>query len=511
MLSNILDNFRLLKYFNSKFKCSNKKSNIILIEYFDYKPSLIVFVLLYACLKKRYDARIILYLPNFLGTFKKIYFRLINTFKPFSLLWYYWALGSSELIIPNKKNSSKKKNIKFKNKNNVLNFKYKNILIGDLMYDQYLRYHNKITIDVYDLNFKKHVNETLELFNFWFTYLESNKVKSLIISHSVYNMGIIARIAIYLKIPVYNPGPNGLFYLSKKYSTKHSPEEYKRYPQIFRKFSLNIKKKLILNSKRNLKERFKGKRDIKILLDRPTKSDFYKKNFSRKLTFNKNKVKILVQAHQLNDAVHVYGKNLFVDFFEWFEYLGKLSKNRDFTWIIKPHPAEFSHNMGYYDELKIKYPQFNILNSNITNSDLINENINGVTTVYGSGGSEFPLFGIPVINASYNNPHIGYNFNYHPKSIAAYGNLLNNIKNLKVSKKEASKIYEFYALRYTLDFTPIKNQEFYVKKFEQNFKDNYVNIFLNQLNHDRENEIENDIENFIKSKNYKLYYLKNIN
>ena len=191
--------------------------------------------------------------------------------------------------------------------------------------------------------------------------------------------------------------------------------------------------------------------------------------------------------------------------------MGKLSKNRDFTWIIKPHPAEFSHNMGYYDELKIKYPQFNILNSNITNSDLINENINGVTTVYGSGGSEFPLFGIPVINASYNNPHIGYNFNYHPKSITAYGNLLNNIKDLKVSKKQASKIYEFYALRYTLDFTPIKNQEFYVKKLEQNFKDNYVNIFLNQLNHDRENEIENDIENFIKSKNYKLYYLKNIN
>ena len=44
------------------------------------------------------------------------------------------------------------------------------------MYDEFLRSNNKITINLDDKNFSKHVKKTIELFEFWYDYLNSNPV-----------------------------------------------------------------------------------------------------------------------------------------------------------------------------------------------------------------------------------------------------------------------------------------------------------------------------------------------
>ena len=54
---------------------------------------------------------------------------------------------------------------------------------------------------------------------------------------------------------------------------------------------------------------------------------------------------------------------------------------------------------------------------------LIREGIKFVFTVYGTVGCEYPLIGAQVINAG-NNPHIAYNFNWHPTSIKEHENLV---------------------------------------------------------------------------------------
>ena len=55
--------------------------------------------------------------------------------------------------------------------------------------------------------------------------------------------------------------------------------------------------------------------------------------------------------------------------------------------------------------------------------------ISVVLTTYGSIGNEYPLLGTQVVNAGMN-PYIAYPFNYHPKSLDEYRNLLLNLGKL---------------------------------------------------------------------------------
>ena len=169
-------------------------------------------------------------------------------------------------------------NINFKNKNSIQNFKYKKILVGDLIYDEYLRSFNQITIDIKDKKFYNFIKSFLGIFDFWSDYLQNNKVKAVIVSHSTYIFGIIARVAIKLDVPVYYTGTNGLYFLNKQNISRHSHKHYKNYPKIFNKLSKDLQKRLVIKAKNILSDRFLGKRDIKLLLDRIQISLFLKKN-----------------------------------------------------------------------------------------------------------------------------------------------------------------------------------------------------------------------------------------
>ena len=73
--------------------------------------------------------------------------------------------------------------------------------------------------------------------------------------------------------------------------------------------------------------------------------------------------------------------------------------------------------------------------------------INLVLTVYGTIGMEYAYYNIPVINASINNPHISYDFNYHPKNIHEYEQAIINYKNLKINYSKQD-ISEYFYMRY---------------------------------------------------------------
>ena len=147
----------------------------------------------------------------------------------------------------------------------------------------------------------------------------------------------------------------------------------------------------------------------------------------------------MVATHDFNDAIHIYGKNLFCDFHDWLVYLGEFSLNKNFEWLIKFHPADYDGNLGKAEKIISKYNNFKILDKFVTHNKLIESGIDCVLTVYGSIGHEYPLMNIPVINAG-NNPHFGYNFNFNPKTISQYRNLLNNIEKIRVNQNEKKNI-----------------------------------------------------------------------
>ena len=64
--------------------------------------------------------------------------------------------------------------------------------------------------------------------------------------------------------------------------------------------------------------------------------------------------------------------------------------------------------------------------------------------------SEFPFFGVPVINACNNNLHSSYDFSITPKTKEDYENLLKRLSQIKVSEKVKEVMIDFFFMRHIL-------------------------------------------------------------
>ena len=113
------------------------------------------------------------------------------------------------------------------------------------------------------------------------------------------------------------------------------------------------------------------------------------------------------------------------------------------------------------------------------------------------------MLNIPVINASFNNPLTRYNFNFHPRNLNEYENLLKNLNNLnlEINKEE---IYEYYFMRHIFPDLNwlIKNRKEminYVQGYDGLFTYKMYEYWMKIYSSDKHKEIINSIERFVKS------------
>ena len=151
------------------------------------------------------------------------------------------------------------------------------------------------------------------------------------------------------------------------------------------------------------------------------------------------KFKILIAPHNpFSDSPHVVGRALFPDYGEWLEFIGRLSTSLDFDWYIKMHPDQRDQDMqernrAWIGDFCKRFPNIALLPESVAHGQLIEEGIGAVLTVHGSIGFEYSLRGIPVVNASVNNPHKPFGFTLSPSSVEELGELIANLPRLKVS------------------------------------------------------------------------------
>ena len=144
-----LNNFKLtIDFINHNFKIFNnnyfKSKNKILVEIFDYKPSTIPISYLSNTLSKIHKANMIAYYPAFFNFSQRLkYFN--QKINPIGIHKIYQSFGAKKFLVPEKniKNDyvqkSEKIFNKIKSKKDILNIKIDKILIGDLIYDEFLR------------------------------------------------------------------------------------------------------------------------------------------------------------------------------------------------------------------------------------------------------------------------------------------------------------------------------------------------------------------------------------
>ena len=454
----------LKKYFRKKFiKKKNIPENKIMLEFNAFHSYHVPVAYFSNYLKNKFQSELVGYFnykilsspfeESFFNNLKWIIGNRFNL-KIFSI---YRSFGVNEIIKPKLKKSDYQnaKNIfiniksKVKTKNDILNIEINNIKIGDLIYDTYLKSKYKPTVELNE-EFFNMLFDFCKLFLFWENYIKSNKIKAMIGVHTCYSYGLPLRIALKNKIPTYCVNFRKINQLSD--NMQYVSGEFVNFKKNFLKLNDNEKIRGKKLAKERLDNRIDGVAGVKTDIISSEVSSFGKQFFDREISKN-DKFKIVIFPHDFFDAVHAYGDTLFEDFYEWLEYLGKISKKTDYEWYIKNrpnYPGKFKiyqpHTENIINNFVRKHPHIKKLPNNYPHNQIVSEGINGVLTAYGSVALEYAYLGIPVINASINNPHCNYNFCLSPKNLKEYENTILNIKNIKLEIKK-SEIYEYYYMR----------------------------------------------------------------
>jgi len=516
-------------YYTKKFNKHNQKlfekkvstKKIFLLEFNGWSAIHIIFSYLVLYFKYKKKCKIIAYecydLLNRLNApwYKNIFWKLgiflnLKTFKIFK------SFGTDKFLKPSfsKRNELEaikltKKFLKKKNLKDLENLKIKDIWIGDLIYDSYLKKYQKPTIDLNSSDFFYFLKNAIELHLYWLDFFNKNKVEAICVCHAVYLTGIPLRIANHNNIKSFaisglNCDPVNLSNRIR-YSDKISASDIhsRFYKKIFYKYSNSTKKKFLFLGKKILTDIVSGKQKYNYL-----KYNFYQKN-KIKLGKKSKKVRVAVFAHDFIDSPHIYGNHFFPDFKQWFNFLNILIKNTDYDWYIKEHPQIEKITKNEINKLLKKNKKLKLLKKNFPIYNMKKMGFDFVLTVYGTVASELAVQGIKVINASRNNPHNRFNFSINPKNLTEYRNLLFNLNKISFNPN-IKDLYMFHFMKNLVLNNNLffNNEDKYFKILKEKplrFTPLVYKHWLDDFNLKKHYEILKNLEIFLNKEDYFFY------
>jgi len=512
----IIHNKKNFKFIKKKTK---KK---ILVEINNFYPSMIVLPYLLFALQKFHKAKLVGYLPSFDSSLRNLLVRCLIIFFPLSRFSIYKSFGVNNILnnkltnrnLVNLANKIYKQIIKIKSTNYFLKFKYQKVLIGDLIYDSYLRSKAKHTADIRSREFQEFVFQQILIFAYWKNIFKKNKISAVVLSHEVYSLAFPLRLAASQNISSYIATLTSInLFNNKRYYSLDS----KVFNQNFLNLNMKQKKNYLDFSKKKIKEKFNSKSEF---YDEFSKIDVLSKSIKKNKFIFSNKIKsknnilknkkknIIIFSHCFYDAPHVV-KHLFADFYDWLDFLGKVSNQTDYNWFIKTHPHTLNPKLSkiVFDNLLEKYPKFNILDKNSSAKEIL-ANSDLILTIYGSAAYEFAYFKKKVVLASPYSHYKNYNFCLQPKNKQEYFNIIKNFDkiNIKFDRKE---IYQFYfnsVLSFFNPFNLLSERKNLKKDF---FKTRIFNSLIDKFDARKHFLYLKCVDEFVKSKKFRLTQLPN--
>lgn len=486
---------------------------IVLFELSQLRSAQIGYSYLANALAEEYQARIVGYVPEFLGSWRRrLYFafrRAVGA-NPMNI---FRSFGTTEFfhLVPTAAQKAKAKTLydsilpRLKTNLDLERLSVDGILIGDLIYDNYLMKYRQPTIRRDSREFHEFLLLSLELFVAWNDYLDSHDVRAINVTHCVYNVAMPLRVAVKRGIPVYQVNVTHLYRLTEDKLFAYNDFFY--FPERFSALPADVREAGIAEAKRRIERRFAG--EVGVDMAYSTKSAYSDIKHDRLLRPSSRK-KILIATHCFFDSPHSYGNNTFPDFYDWLSFLGEMSEATDYDWYIKTHPDFLPGTKEVIDELVAKYPKFTLLPADASHHQIIGEGIDLALTVFGTIAFEYAALGIPVINASPSNPHIAYDFNFHARTIEEYRSLLLNLDrlDLKINKQ---KIYEYYFMRHIFSTEDIffKNYDRAVDDlggYYGQFEPKVYDRWLEDWSPERHRAIVEAMRRFIRSGDFRMDY-----
>lgn len=379
------------------------------------------------------------------------------------------------------------------------------VWVGDLIYDTFLMTFKKPTIDKNWPAFQSFLLESIELFMFWQDYFDNNDVRAISVSHCVYTLAIPLRIALQRGIQAYQANVTHAYRLRPDNLFAYNDFVY--FPERFAALPSDVQAAGLAEAKRRIDKRFAG--EVGVDMAYSTKSAYGSSRHARLLKQSPRK-KILIATHCFFDSPHSYGNNIFPDFYEWLDFLGQMTEVTDYDWYIKTHPDYLPGTKEIIDDFVARYPKFNLLPSNASHHQIISEGIDCALTAYGTIAFEYAALGIPVINASQNNPHIAYGFNLHAKDVEHYRGMMTDLEglNLKIDKQ---KVYEYYFMRYifnteNLFFDSYESADKDLGGYDKQFTPAAYDRWIQEWSPEKHRDISAALLKFIRSGDFRMDY-----
>lgn len=424
----------------------------ILFEYNTAQSAVIAYSYLANVLQQKFDARVVAYSIARGGCQSRsgqLLRRAVKAVLPLPEQKIFTSFGVDSFISVEPSQAQRNRGMRLfhelypslHNKRDVESLAVDGIWIGDLIYDTYLRERALPTIDLQDERFLSFLQESLAIFVFWQDYFDQHEVRAVNVTHCVYNNAMPLRIAVRRNIPVYQTNATHVYRMSEQNLFAYG--DYRYFPEKFSRLSPQEQQAGKQEAQKRIELRFSGQ--VGVDMRYSTKSAYGKKGSTRVLRPS-DKFRVLIAAHCFFDSPHSYGNNLFQDFYEWFEFVGRVSNETNYDWYVKTHPDFLPGNLDVIKHFIKKYPKLTLVDSSVSHHQLIAEGIGCALTTYGTIGFEYAALGVPVINASLCNPHIAYNFNIHPETVEEYEWFLKHLDTLEVDI-DIDEVYEYYFMK----------------------------------------------------------------
>ena len=385
-------------------------------------------------------------------------------------------------------------------------FEIDGIRIGDLVYDSYLRRTGKPSVDLID----KELQEIfLECYSYYLNFLEifhNHEIKAVCVSHCVYHFALPARIAYARNIPVFQVTGESIYRMNR--NKTHAYTDFVDYPSRFKLLPEDVKREGKNLARQRLRSRFSG--EVGVDMPYSTQSAFSANENKMNFKFpSDSKLKILVATHDFFDSPHSYGDNFYPDFLVWLEKLGELSEETDYHWFLKTHRDSVAEDRHIIESLLERFPKFSLISSDISHLEIIDAGLDIVLTVFGTIGMEYPALGVPVLNATRNNPHVAYNFSLTPHDVAEYESMIRTLPELNI-EINIEHIYEDYFMAHLRDpqsWIYFSYDEFLndVGGYKESVSPKVFGVFLeNSKNRRSVSDLSLAIVNFLKSDDHRL-------
>lgn len=336
-----------------------------------------------------------------------------------------------------------------KTKQDVLDIKYDDVIVGDLIYDTYLRYKAKPTINLNDFFLFRIILSSLLIYRDTDIYYKKFQPKYYFTSYTSYlHHGIPSKLALKYKTTLVSLGAFELFFniIEKNFPTHL--KNYSSYSSDFNFVNDDVKIKLLNEAERSLNARLNG--NIDKALYYVSKSSYQDLGPTSKYFTNNEKKRAIIFSHDFYDSPHVRRWLFFEDFYEWLKFVLVSADTNSIDYYVKMHPNSSIKSIEVVKELLSEFPKIQLIPLNITTKQLIDESFDYAITNHGTVAHELPLFDIPVLSSG-DNPHISFDFTYTAKSKEDFYNLIRNpikLTELVSLSQRKFDVYKYYAMHY---------------------------------------------------------------